>query len=195
MNRYKYLAFKSVVLALILGLTGCGSNLISTEPLNDGISESDYDTGGLSSGSEGASEGLQGGVGVDLGGVSGADAPVDNAQTLGDASRPQDNLIFFEFNSAELSESSKALLQDHAAYMRSRPSVQVILEGHTDERGTVEYNLALGENRAQAVERYFSVLGVPKAQMDVVSFGEERPRAFGSSENSWRNNRRVEIVY
>ena len=83
----------------------------------------------------------------------------------------------------------------HANYLNSAPGVQIILEGHADERGTREYNLALGEDRAKSVGNVLQALGVSLNRIQTVSYGEERPVALGSDESSWSLNRRVEILY
>jgi peptidoglycan-associated lipoprotein len=75
------------------------------------------------------------------------------------------------------------------------PSARIVLEGHADERGTREYNMALGERRAKAIMRYLTIQGVPAAQIETVSFGEEVPVAFGHDNSSWQLNRRVEVRY
>ncbi len=77
----------------------------------------------------------------------------------------------------------------------SRPERKIIIQGNTDERGGSEYNLALGQKRADAVRRALSALGVPDAQMEAVSFGKEKPKATGSNEEAWRENRRADIAY
>jgi peptidoglycan-associated lipoprotein len=79
--------------------------------------------------------------------------------------------------------------------MAEFPTVTLVLEGHADERGSREYNLALGERRAKAIERILSVEGVPAEQLQVISFGEERPVALSHDEEAWRLNRRVELLY
>ena len=90
---------------------------------------------------------------------------------------------------------SRAALMAHAAFLAANPNVSVTLEGHSDERGTKEYNLALGERRAQSVERFLVVNGVSRTQLEVVSYGEEKPAASGHSESDWAKNRRVFIEY
>ncbi|MGB7184286.1 MAG: OmpA family protein, partial [Burkholderiaceae bacterium] len=87
------------------------------------------------------------------------------------------------------------LVEAHARYLTANPERQVVLQGNTDERGAREYNLALGQKRAEAVRRAMAVLGVSDNQVEAVSFGEERPRNFGSSEADMAENRRVDIVY
>ena len=96
---------------------------------------------------------------------------------------------------ATVSSEFRQVLEAHAAYLTGNFTARVVLEGHTDERGTREYNLALGENRALSVKRQLSIMGVRDAQMDLVSFGEERPEMLGQGEEVFSLNRRVELVY
>ena len=102
--------------------------------------------------------------------------------------------IYFAFDSYALNEDGKALLNQAGGLLRSYPDVSLRLEGHCDERGTAEYNLALGEKRADAVREYLENLGVSRSRLFTVSFGKEKPAATGNDEASWAKNRRVEIV-
>ncbi len=103
--------------------------------------------------------------------------------------------IYFAFDSSSIDEESRAVVEAHAAYLADNPGIKVHLEGHADERGTREYNLALGERRAQSVERMLRVLGIAADRITTVSYGEEKPVAPEHNESAWRLNRRVEIVY
>jgi peptidoglycan-associated lipoprotein len=102
--------------------------------------------------------------------------------------------FYFAFDSSELSSEDRDALVFHAEDLKANPTRRVRLEGHADERGTREYNLALGERRAQAVERYLQVNGVSAAQMETISYGEERPAQTGTTEAAYSANRRVELV-
>lgn len=104
-------------------------------------------------------------------------------------------IIYFEFDRAELKPEDETLIAAHARYLASHPGTRVRLEGHTDERGTREYNIGLGERRAQTVRRALLLQGVAETQVATVSYGEERPAAASSDEVAWAQNRRVEIVY
>lgn len=104
-------------------------------------------------------------------------------------------IIYFDFDRAELKPEDAAIVTAHAQYLASHPATRVRLEGHTDERGTREYNIGLGERRAQTVRRALLLQGVAETQVATVSYGEERPAAAGSDEVAWAQNRRVEIVY
>ncbi len=104
-------------------------------------------------------------------------------------------LVFFEFDKSDIQADYRDMLDAHAAYLVANSSAMVVLEGHADERGTREYNLGLGERRSKQVAAYLQVKGVSAAQIDVVSYGEEKPLAVGKSEAEYSQNRRVEIVY
>ena len=124
-------------------------------------------------------------------------APVDANATNGTAQGPMNvsRLVYFDYDSFNLKPESQSVIEAHAKFLRANAQRKVSLEGHTDERGGREYNLALGQKRAEAVRRALSLLGVADAQMEAVSFGKEKPAATGSDEAAWAQNRRVEIVY
>jgi len=103
--------------------------------------------------------------------------------------------VHFAFDSSAIDDENRAIIEAHAKYLMANKNVKVVLEGHTDERGTREYNLALGERRAKAVERMMKVLGVSSDRIKTVSYGEEKPIAMGHDEAAWAQNRRVEIIY
>jgi peptidoglycan-associated lipoprotein len=105
------------------------------------------------------------------------------------------SVIYFDFDSTDIKLEYEDLLAAHARHLVENPGARVRLEGHTDERGSREYNIGLAERRAQAVRRVLMLQGAQDSQIVTVSFGEERPAEFGSSEEAWAKNRRVEIHY
>jgi|GEM_PF-184953 peptidoglycan-associated lipoprotein len=105
------------------------------------------------------------------------------------------NTIYFDFDSADIRRESRTVLEAHAAYLAADDSVSVALEGHTDERGSSEYNMALAERRADSVARFLKVNDVSEEQIETVSYGEEKPAVDESNEDAWAQNRRVEINY
>lgn len=111
---------------------------------------------------------------------------------LQDDARMAGSVVYFEFDSSTLTDTGRAVLDKHVALLKNT-GASVRLEGHTDERGTREYNMALGERRANAVRDYMMVKGIPGYRLESISFGEEKPVSYGSSEVSWSQNRRVEI--
>ncbi len=104
-------------------------------------------------------------------------------------------VIYFDFDSSEIRAEYVDVLATHGRFLSANPAVRVRLEGHTDERGSREYNIGLAERRAQTVRRALALQGVQESQISTVSYGEERPAAAGSDEKAWALNRRVEIVY
>ena len=104
-------------------------------------------------------------------------------------------VVYFEFDSNMLTTEATRIVEAHAEYLVNNPDMALVLEGHADERGTREYNLALGESRAQAVTEIFLSLGVSEDAIRIISYGEERPVDLGQSEDAWSLNRRVEILY
>jgi peptidoglycan-associated lipoprotein len=142
--------------------------------------------------------------GADSAGTAGANA--NGAATAGTAGPgteipgPQEGLlakkiIYFDFDSSEIKGEGTDIASAHAKYLASNPNLRVRLEGHTDERGSREYNIGLGERRAQAVRRALLLQGAADAQITTVSYGAERPADAGHDETAWAKNRRVEIVY
>lgn len=103
--------------------------------------------------------------------------------------------FYFDFDRSELKPESRLPLMAHAKYLFANPNVQIVVQGHCDERGTKEYNMALGERRSKAVERFLVVNGVSRSQIETISFGEEDPVFFGHDEESWAQNRRAVIEY
>jgi len=103
--------------------------------------------------------------------------------------------VYFDFDSYAVKDQYQPLLQAHAQYLKSHPERHVLIQGNTDERGSSEYNLALGQKRAEAVRRAMSLMGVPDSQIEAVSLGKEKPVAMGHDESSWAQNRRADLVY
>ena len=103
--------------------------------------------------------------------------------------------FYFDFDTSEIKPEAREVLIAHARYLAENPRAEVRIEGHADERGSKEYNLALGERRANAVERFLIVNGASRGQTETVSYGEEKPAVRGSGENVWAQNRRVELVF
>ncbi|AUI85820.1 peptidoglycan-associated lipoprotein [Vibrio azureus] len=103
--------------------------------------------------------------------------------------------IYFAFDNSTIARDYEDMLAAHAAYLSQNPALRVTIEGHADERGTPEYNIALGERRAEAVSNYLQALGVQASQISIVSYGEEKPLLLGQSENIYAKNRRAVLVY
>lgn len=173
MNQYKLLI--PGLLAIVL--TAC-SNPTIPDP------DPTYDSGAVDSGSSSSSSGFGG---EDMGG--GEAVPFDGMD--GDLTM----VVYFDFDQSELRPEYADLLAQHANRLANNSNLGIRLEGHADERGSREYNIGLGERRSQAVRRMLLIQGASASQLSTVSFGEERPAAFGSDEESYSLNRRVEIKY
>ena len=103
--------------------------------------------------------------------------------------------VYFDYDSYSVKDEFKPVLDAHSKYLEMNKGRKIIIQGNTDDRGGREYNLALGQKRAEAVRKSMSLLGVPEAQMEAVSLGKEKPKATGSDEASFAENRRADVVY
>jgi len=184
---------KLVVLALLLSfMAGCSSNRSGDsnasareDELGSGVADSGYGVGQDGSGSGGLYDRDGAGAGSGYGSGSGSDSSDEAALRA-------ITTFYFEYDSSELRSEAMRSLDVHARDLMANKA-RVVLEGHTDERGTREYNMALGERRAKAVQRYLVMQGVSPSQIEVVSWGKERPEVLGSDEYAWAQNRRVEL--
>ena len=122
-------------------------------------------------------------------------APVDDGKSSQAAIANVSRLVYFDYDSYAIKPEFQALIDAHARYIKADKSRKVVIEGHTDERGGREYNLALGQRRAEAVRRALGLLGVADSQIEAVSFGKEKPAVQGNGEAAWSKNRRAEISY
>jgi peptidoglycan-associated lipoprotein len=103
--------------------------------------------------------------------------------------------VYFDYDSYAVRNDGKQVVENHSAYLNKNKSRKVLIQGNTDQRGGTEYNLALGQKRAEAVRKSLAALGVAESQMEAVSLGENKPKASGSNEAAWAENRRADIVY
>jgi peptidoglycan-associated lipoprotein len=159
----------------IAALGACGKNTVPDPEPADTTVGAESDASGFET------VGQQGGEEVEFG----ADPSAGELGTI----------IYFEFDSSEVRAQDTEMVTRHATQLAENPAARVRLEGHADERGSREYNIGLGERRAQAVRRLLLVQGATAEQISTVSFGEERPAADGSTEEAYAENRRVEIRY
>lgn len=109
--------------------------------------------------------------------------------------KPAERIIRFDYDSAALPTTAQPLVEQHATWLRAHPAEKTIIQGHADDRGSREYNLALGQKRAESVRQALGLIGVSEAQMEAVSLGEEKPLVEGDTESAWQQNRRAEIHY
>jgi peptidoglycan-associated lipoprotein len=132
--------------------------------------------------------------GVEATGAAGAGG--FGAYALDDPNSPlSKRVVYFEYDSFEVMPEDRELISAHATYLAAHPEQTVVLEGHADERGSREYNIALGDQRGQSVRRMLEFQGVAPNQIQVLSYGEEKPAVEGHDESAWRLNRRVELIY
>jgi peptidoglycan-associated lipoprotein len=103
--------------------------------------------------------------------------------------------VYFDFDSFVVRTSETSVVKNHSQYLNNNKQRKILIQGNTDDRGGAEYNLALGQKRAEAVRKSMTLLGVPESQMEAVSLGKEKPKAQGSNEAAWAENRRADIVY
>jgi peptidoglycan-associated lipoprotein len=165
------------ILALTAALAACSSGV----KLNDVPVEDKNASASTSSSADAA----QSSVAAVVGGKAGAQGVAPAGV----------NVVYFDYDSFTLKPEARAVLERNAAHLQSNKQFKVQLEGHTDDRGGREYNLALGQKRAETVRRALTLLGVSDAQLEAVSFGKEKPAASGADEATYAKNRRVEIKY
>ncbi len=177
MNKYLLAFFVSL-------LVGCGSTVpLSDVPVVD-ANATTVAGAGAGSGAQSAGASGSGVMPVDLGGSAmQANAPSEA------------KIVYFDYDSFVIKPEYQSLIEAHARFLKSQSTRKVAIEGHTDETGGREYNLALGQKRADAVRNALTLLGVPQNQMESVSFGKEKPAATGSDEAVYAKNRRTEIRY
>ena len=174
---------RSLAAALsIVVIAGCSS----TGGTQDGDSYGNQDGSTTGSSTSGTGTGSQYGSSSGSGSSSGQQA---------DSRIPEVRTIYFDYDRDTIKSEYESVVMSHARYLRANPSAQMVLHGHTDERGTREYNMALGERRANAVKRFLNIQGVSPSQMSVVSYGEERPAVNGQDESAYSQNRRVVFNY
>lgn len=183
--------FNKTYLALAMAavlMTGCSSDETTDSLANNGQG-TDASTSGLS---DGSMSGSQFGSGNGLGSGSGSNLGPEFSDPNNPLSK---QVIYFELDSSQVKQEYVPVVAAHAQYLASHPNQHVILAGHADERGSSEYNIALGEQRAKSVERMMKSQGVTAGQLEIVSYGEEKPAVSGTGESVWQQNRRVEVGY
>ena len=187
---------KMAMLALfsVLALAGCSSDEEKDASLTDGSLNGangigDASTSGLNGGSSFGGSGLNGGR-------YGARGANGLPPEFSDPNNPlSKRTIYFMLDSSQVQQDFIPVIAAHARYLLANPSQHIVLEGNGDERGSREYNIALGEQRAKSVAGMLKAQGVSENQLSVVSYGEEKPVAMGHDESSWELNRRVELAY
>jgi peptidoglycan-associated lipoprotein len=120
-----------------------------------------------------------------------AAAPAKQAESIADVAK----LIYFDYDSSAVKSEFRSVIEAHARFLQTNPTRTVTIAGHADERGGTEYNLALGQRRADALRQMLTLLGVNASQIETISYGKEKPAVRGSNEAAWSKNRRDEIIY
>jgi len=128
--------------------------------------------------------------------TSAAEEQAEEPSLRGKEYKETENLkkVYFDYDDDKLTAETRSILSDNALWLKKNQAVEIIIEGHCDERGTIEYNLALGDRRAKAARKYLMRLGVSGKRIATISYGEEKPADFGHDENAWAKNRRAEIL-
>lgn len=121
--------------------------------------------------------------------------PPQDMNTVDQANALAERSVYFDFDSFLVKPEYREMLENHAKYLSKNTQASIVIQGNTDDRGTTEYNLALGQKRAEAVKKVMNVLGVSDNQIETISFGKERPKMKGNNEAAWEENRRADIVY
>lgn len=174
-----------IALMPVLLLIGCGDKAVKPdEPATAPVTVEDSDAG-VTTAEPAEGERLQ-----DVTQQPGEVAPVTEEADL-----LSERKIYFDFDESDIKDEFREILQAHADFLAANPNASVVIEGHCDERGTREYNMALGERRAHAVFQFLTLQGVSKNQVRTVSFGEERPDVEGHDESAWKWNRRAVFIY
>lgn len=180
----KQRVFLAAVLAALLA--GCGSSVkLDDVPVED---KSGSQVAATGAGTDGANA-----AGATQSGVTPVDLSKSQQPTAGPTGVAR--IVYFDYDSYVIKPEFQALVEAHARFLKADKSRKVVVEGHTDERGGREYNLALGQKRSEAVRRALGLLGVPDSQVEAVSFGKEKPVATGTDEAAMAQNRRAEIAY
>lgn len=188
--------FFAVVLASLMALSACSSvQLDKKAPVEDRTGSSAATTSSNDSAKTGAAnDGSADSRAGDKNAQNNQNA--QNTDPLNDATGMlAKRSVYFDFDSYVVKDEFKPVIEAHSQYLIKNTDRKIVIQGNTDERGGSEYNLALGQKRAEAVRRALNLLGVPDAQIEAVSFGKEKPKATGSNEAAWAENRRADIAY
>lgn len=196
----KVLKYGALLLAAVLVLNGCSSTGDTKEEDADSAVLNGEGGAGAGGPQIGKYNGGRGGA-YGAGGAGGRYGSSGNYAGAGEAALNDPNsplskrVIYFMYDSSEVMPEYVSVINEHAAFLSGNPGFNAVLEGHADERGSSEYNIALGEQRAKSVARMMQLQGATDAQIQIVSFGEEKPAVSGHDESAYQQNRRVEIVY
>lgn len=174
-----------IILSVVVTLAGCNLGPLKKRggQSGDTAAETQQEENKFETPAEDATEKFAAGDTLDISSLNDPNSPLSQ------------RVLYFELDSSQIKDLDRDIITVHAEFIASHPEVTIVLEGHADERGSREYNIALGEKRAKAVKQLMTLQGVADAQIQVISFGEERPVALGHDSSAWALNRRVEILY
>lgn len=175
-----------IILSVVVALSGCGlgplkkrggsstdENQKNEYAINDDDTKKNEDT----------TEKFEDGTSLDVTSLNDPNSPLSQ------------RVLYFDLDSSQIKDEDRDIITTHAEFLAAHSDITIVLEGHADERGSREYNIALGEKRAKSVKQLMTLQGVSETQVQVISFGEERPVALGHDSSAWNLNRRVEILY
>jgi peptidoglycan-associated lipoprotein len=171
----------SIILGVIVTLAGCGLGPLKKS--GDKTADSTQQDNQYNAQGKDSSEKFVSGASLEVSSLSDPNSPLSQ------------RVLYFALDSSQVSNEDREIIEVHAEFLAAHADITIVLEGHADERGSREYNIALGEKRAEAVKQLMTLQGVAASQIQVISFGEERPVALGHDASSWNLNRRVEILY
>lgn len=194
--------FFAVLLASVMVLSACSSvQLDKKAPVDDrtgssAATSSSNDSAKTGAANDGSADSRAGDKNAQNNQSAQNNQNAQNTDPLNDATGMlAKRSVYFDFDSYVVKDEFKPVIEAHSQYLIKNTDRKIVIQGNTDERGGSEYNLALGQKRAEAVRRALNLLGVADSQIEAVSFGKEKPKATGSNEAAWAENRRADIVY
>lgn len=194
MNRLWKSTLAGLMATALVALSGCSSTPEAAKPVEDRTAT----TAGTSAAGTGVGASTSG-IGATGPAVATVNAGTSGGAVISALRDPKSPLsrreIFYDYDSFTVKDEYKPLLEAHAAYLKANRSMRIKVEGNTDERGSREYNLALGQKRSESVKRVLTLLGVSDAQIDTVSLGEEKPRNSAANDAAYAENRRCDLAY
>lgn len=174
-----------IVLSVVVTLSGCDLAPLKKkgDKENDETSQTQVEDNKYSTPVEDSTEKFKAGSELEVSSLNDPNSPLSQ------------RVLYFDLDSSQIKDEDRNIITTHAEFLVAHSEITVVLEGHADERGSREYNIALGEKRAKAIKQLMTLQGVNENQIQVISFGEERPVALGHDSSAWNLNRRVEILY
>lgn len=172
-----------VILSVIVTLSGCGLGPLKKSGSSDDTVSNEKKDNAYSDKGEDKTEKFTDGASLEVSSLNDPNSPLSQ------------RVLYFDLDSSQIKDEDREMITTHAEFIAAHSEITIVLEGHADERGSREYNIALGEKRAKSIMQIMTLQGVAESQIQVISFGEERPVALGHDASAWNLNRRVEILY